>query len=753
MYTNTGDSSPIKLRPYRLPIHKRDDVDRQVQNMLKQGLISPSNNPYSFPIILTMKPDNSDRFVIDYRQFNAVTKGDSYPIARIDDSLYALSGSVFMSTVIWLAVTGKPRYTHIVERKLLSVRAKVFEHEEYKSVEGSQDSQGASTIQGTPSSQVTDSQTSDWFHDQLTARDKFNQAMHTISKEFTPLRSQLSHDWDIIERRTKNYYLSKAVESINIVVSYIAPGQEDKILPDVCLKLAPANYIEKDTLIDERIVAYIASNHSDIQIQILSIFANKYTKEELKKLVPGLTISKIDRARKHATLCGPGDVVKKEEIHRDRLTRAKIAHFLDFLSSPAYCQIVGFGSKIIKLSNGAEIKIPKVVRTVMASRVIQLYDIFCKSTDFSSLRRSSLYKIVKLCASSQKTSLQGLANTIADGMKGIDTLERIVRKLNTFGLDTTSTKEVTLFLYRTNQHLKFDIKGHTAFQSDVVNHCSTYALSDNKENDFYGECQHEHDNSCSVCSAVLQCESKVTDLYKEIQDNIPSEQKEEIEHDLEMSGKQITAWHSHCIRTVHQDKAKQDILSNLKPNEVLVIMDLAMKFIPFLHREKQADFLGKKGMSWHFACAVTKPKDQLELKCFIHILDDGVQGWFTVANILSDVMVALKKQNPMLTCTFLKSDNAGCYHCGSLLAFIQAQNLKGAPIQIKQYNFSEAQSGKDLCDSKTSHSKLHILRYADEGHDVTSPFDMKQALESYGGLRGHSHQLFLSINIWNLKCP
>ncbi|CAC5423772.1 unnamed protein product [Mytilus coruscus] len=153
--------------------------------------------------------------------------------------------------------------------------------------------------------------------------------------------------------------------------------------------------------------------------------------------------------------------------------------------------------------------------------------------------------------------------------------------------------------------------------------------------------------------ALLFCNvsQKVTDLYKEIQDNIPSEQKEEIEHDLEMS-------------------------------------------------------------------------------------DDGVQGWFTVANILSDVMVALKKQNPMLTCAFLKSDNAGCYHCGSLLAFIQAQNLKGAPIQIKQYNFSEAQSGKDLCDSKTSHSKLHILRYADEGHDVTSPFDMKQALESYGGLRG-----------------
>ncbi|CAC5391849.1 unnamed protein product [Mytilus coruscus] len=202
-----------------------------------------------------------------------------------------------------------------------------FEHVEDKSVKGSQDSQDATTIQGTASSQVTDSQTSDLFHDQLAARDKFNYAMNTISQDFTPLRSQLSHDWDILQR----------------LVSYIAPDQEDKILPDVCIKLAPANYIQKDTLIDELIVAYIASNHSDIQIQILSIFANKYTKEELKKLVPDLTISKIDRARKHAALCGPGDVVKKEEIHRDRLTRAKIAHFLEFLSSPAYCQIVGFG--------------------------------------------------------------------------------------------------------------------------------------------------------------------------------------------------------------------------------------------------------------------------------------------------------------------------------------------------------------------------------------------------------------------------
>ncbi|CAC5370909.1 unnamed protein product [Mytilus coruscus] len=69
---------------------------------------------------------------------------------------------------------------------------------------------------------------------------------------------------------------------------------------------------------------------------------------------------------------------------------------------------------------------------------------------------------------------------------------------------------------------------------------------------------------------------------------------------------------------------------------------------------------------------------------------------------------------------------------------IQSRNQisKEPSIKIMQYNFSEAQSGKDLCDSETSHSKLHMLRFADEGNDILGPCDMKTALDCYGGLRG-----------------
>ena len=52
-----------------------------------------------------------------------------------------------------------------------------------------------------------------------------------------------------------------------------------------------------------------------------------------------------------------------------------------------------------------------------------------------------------------------------------------------------------------------------------------------------------------------------------------------------------------------------------------------------------------------------------------------------------------------------------------MITFIQ-QNNANFPIRVAEYNFSEAQSGKDLCESKTGCCRLHILKHADEGHDI-----------------------------------
>ena len=95
----TGDATPVRLRPYRLPLSKRTEAVAEVQRMEQAGLIEPSNSPWAAPVVLVLKRDLSYRFCLDYRRLNAVTKKDSYPLPRIDDSIDALRGSQWFSTL------------------------------------------------------------------------------------------------------------------------------------------------------------------------------------------------------------------------------------------------------------------------------------------------------------------------------------------------------------------------------------------------------------------------------------------------------------------------------------------------------------------------------------------------------------------------------------------------------------------------------------------------------------------------------
>ena len=50
-------------------------------------------------MVMVRKKDGGWRFCIDYRQLNAITQQDAYPIPRIDESLDALAGSRYFSTL------------------------------------------------------------------------------------------------------------------------------------------------------------------------------------------------------------------------------------------------------------------------------------------------------------------------------------------------------------------------------------------------------------------------------------------------------------------------------------------------------------------------------------------------------------------------------------------------------------------------------------------------------------------------------
>ena len=91
---------PAIRQPFRRqPPGHRAEEQRQVEEMYEQGIISPSRSPWSSPAVLVRKKDGTLRFCVDYRKLNAVTLKDAHPLPRIDDTLEALQGCQYFSTL------------------------------------------------------------------------------------------------------------------------------------------------------------------------------------------------------------------------------------------------------------------------------------------------------------------------------------------------------------------------------------------------------------------------------------------------------------------------------------------------------------------------------------------------------------------------------------------------------------------------------------------------------------------------------
>ena len=94
---DTADSAPIRQHPWHLPYAYWAETKSQIQDMLKQGAIQPSDSPWASPIVLVEKKDDSFRFCVNYRKLNSVTQNEVHPVPGVDDFLVALQGSCLFS--------------------------------------------------------------------------------------------------------------------------------------------------------------------------------------------------------------------------------------------------------------------------------------------------------------------------------------------------------------------------------------------------------------------------------------------------------------------------------------------------------------------------------------------------------------------------------------------------------------------------------------------------------------------------------
>lgn len=101
---NTTDDLPVYSKNYRYPFCHRQEVQKQIRKMLNDGIIRPSDSPWSSPIwIVPKKLDASGekkwRLVIDYRKLNEKTIDDRYPVPNITDVLDKLGKCQYFTTL------------------------------------------------------------------------------------------------------------------------------------------------------------------------------------------------------------------------------------------------------------------------------------------------------------------------------------------------------------------------------------------------------------------------------------------------------------------------------------------------------------------------------------------------------------------------------------------------------------------------------------------------------------------------------
>ena len=93
------NSKPIKIPPRKCPLSQREIIDQQLDQMLENQIIEPSDSPWSAPICLVKESDGTYRFAIDFRGLNSVTVKDAYPLPNIRQIFDTLSGSKWYNTI------------------------------------------------------------------------------------------------------------------------------------------------------------------------------------------------------------------------------------------------------------------------------------------------------------------------------------------------------------------------------------------------------------------------------------------------------------------------------------------------------------------------------------------------------------------------------------------------------------------------------------------------------------------------------
>jgi hypothetical protein len=94
---DVGDAKP--LRKYGRPLTplEHEAIREFIDEGLKEGVIKPSDSPWSSPLLPVPKKDGMSCICVDFRALNKLTKSNAYPLPRIDECYCNLAGAKYFT--------------------------------------------------------------------------------------------------------------------------------------------------------------------------------------------------------------------------------------------------------------------------------------------------------------------------------------------------------------------------------------------------------------------------------------------------------------------------------------------------------------------------------------------------------------------------------------------------------------------------------------------------------------------------------
>ena len=83
----------MNIRLYKYSLAQKDEIEKQLTDILQQGIIKTSVSLYASLVLLVRKKDRSWWFCIDYRHLNAQTVKNKHPMPVVEELIDELAGA------------------------------------------------------------------------------------------------------------------------------------------------------------------------------------------------------------------------------------------------------------------------------------------------------------------------------------------------------------------------------------------------------------------------------------------------------------------------------------------------------------------------------------------------------------------------------------------------------------------------------------------------------------------------------------